>query len=336
MHDNIITLAHGGGGLRSQQLIQELIFARLKDGMPARLDDSACFAAPGSTLAMTTDSYVVSPLFFPGGDIGMLAACGTLNDLAMQGARPTHISLAMILEEGTRLADLERAVASFVAVCQEIGVTLATGDTKVVERGRGNGIFLNTTGIGPVLPGVDVYVGNARPGDSVLVTGTMGDHGIAVLSCREEMGITTSVESDAAALWPMIEQLLTEIPSIHCLRDPTRGGLAAALCDIASASQVGIRFTEQAVPTLPQVDGVRDLLGLDVFSVANEGKAVIVCPPDEEEKVLTLLRRHPLGKKAAVIGTVVQDHPGMVVCATRSGGERIVDMPSGENLPRIC
>ncbi|MCI5212337.1 MAG: hydrogenase expression/formation protein HypE, partial [Candidatus Electrothrix sp. ATG2] len=195
---------------------------------------------------------------------------------------------------------------------------------------------LNTTGIGPVQPGIDVYVGNACPGDSVLVTGTMGDHGIAVLSCRQEMGITTTLKSDVASLWPMIEQLLQEVPSVRCLRDPTRGGLAAALCDIASASRTGIRFSEQAVPTQPQVNGVCELLGLDVLTVANEGKAVIVCAPEDEHRALALLRKHPLGRGAAVIGTVVEEHPGMVVCLTRFGGERIVDMPSGENLPRIC
>ncbi|MCI5167521.1 MAG: hydrogenase expression/formation protein HypE, partial [Candidatus Electrothrix sp. GM3_4] len=262
MKDDIITLAHGGGGIRTQQLLQDIVFAHLDDGIAARLDDSACIEMKAGIMAMTTDSYVVSPIFFPGGDIGMLAACGTINDLAMQGARPTHISLALILEEGTLIADVRRAIESFLSVCKKNGVVLATGDTKVVERGKGNGIFINTTGIGSVLPDVDVYVGNARPGDSVIVSGTIGDHGIAVLSSRKEMGIKTSLNSDVAPLWTMVRQLLAEIPSIHCLRDPTRGGIAAALCDIASASQVGIRFAEQAVPTLPQVDGACDLLGL--------------------------------------------------------------------------
>ncbi len=334
MKDDIITLAHGGGGIRTQQLLQDIVFAQMD--MPVRLDDSACIAMEAGIMAMTTDSYVVSPLFFPGGDIGMLAACGTINDLAMQGARPTHISLALILEEGTLIVDVRRAIESFLSICKETGVVLATGDTKVVERGKGNGIFINTTGIGSVLPDVDVYVGNAQPGDSVIVSGTIGDHGIAILSSRKEMGIKTSLNSDVAPLWFMIEQLLSEAPSVHCLRDPTRGGIAAALCDIASASQVGIRFAEQTVSTLPQVDGACDLLGLDVFSVANEGKALIVCSPEDEQKALAVLRNHPLGTNASVIGTIVQEHPGMVVCETRFGGERIVDMPSGENLPRIC
>lgn len=336
MNNEIITLAHGGGGIRTQQLLEELIFPHLDKAVRARLDDSTCISMAAGTLAMSTDSYVVSPLFFPGGDIGRLAACGTINDIAMQGAQPTHISLALIIEEGTTLADLRRVTASFFAVCKETGVVLATGDTKVVERGKGNGIFINTTGLGRVLPGVDTYVGNARPGDAVLVSGTIGDHGIAVLSCRTELGFSTTLASDVAPLWDMVRQLLTEVPSLRCLRDPTRGGLAAALCDIASASKAGIRLTEQAVPVLPQVAAACDLLGLDVLTVANEGKAVVVCAPEDEQKVLELLRRHPLGKDAALIGRVTAQHPGMVVCETRFGGERIVDLPSGENLPRIC
>jgi len=335
-NSDIILLSHGGGGRRTQQLIRDLILKHLGNPILNRLDDGACLDVPERDLVFTTDSYVVSPIFFPGGDIGKLAVCGTINDLAMQGAAPRYLSLALILEEGLALTDLERVIQSVARMVRETGVMVVTGDTKVVERGKGNGVFINTAGIGVRRPGVDTHAANARNGDAVIITGTIGDHGIAVMSRREGLNLETDVVSDAAPLWGMIEPLLREIPEIHSLRDPTRGGVAAALVDIAAAAGVGIRIHERALRILPGVQGACKLLGLDVLNVANEGKALVICVPAQAERALRILRAHPLGREAAIIGAVTAEPAGTVILKTALGGERIVETPLGEDLPRIC
>lgn len=332
--NDIVLLSHGGGGVRTQTLIRDIILRRLGNPILDRLDDSACLTIPETELAFTTDSYVVNPLFFPGGDIGKLAACGTINDLAMQGAEPRYLSLGLILEEGFPLRDLDRAIASLAEVAGQTGVRIVTGDTKVVERGHGAGMFINTSGIGVRVPGTDVAAGNARPGDAVLITGTLGDHGAAVMSRR--LDLESALASDVAPLWDLVAPLLKGLRGLHVLRDPTRGGLAAAVCDIAEKSRVGIRLNEAALPIRKEVLGVCRLLGLDPLAAANEGKALAVCAPADAEAALRLLRAHPLGTNAAVIGAVCAAPAGTVLLKTAAGGERILRMPLGEDLPRIC
>ncbi len=333
---DLVLLSHGGGGRRTQQLIRDVILKHLGNPILNRLDDGACLDVPERELVFTTDSYVVSPIFFPGGDIGKLAVCGTVNDLAMQGAAPRYLSLALILEEGLAMVDLERVIQSVAQMARETGVMVVTGDTKVVEHGKGNGVFINTAGIGVRRPGVDTHVANARAGDVVIITGTIGDHGVAVMSRREGLNLETDITSDVAPLWGLLGPLLQEIPEIHSLRDPTRGGLAAALGDVATAAGVGIRIHERALPILPGVQGACKLLGLDVLNVANEGKALVICAPAQAERALRILRAHPLGREAAVIGAVTAAPVGMVLLETKMGGERIVESPLGEDLPRIC
>lgn len=334
MADEIVLLSHGGGGLRTKRLISGLIMKYLANPILAKLDDGACLSLNGEELAFTTDSYVVKPIFFPGGDIGRLSVCGTVNDLVMQGSEPRFLSLAFILEEGFPISDLEKILISIADTVSETGVTIATGDTKVVEKGRGDGIFINTAGIGVRIPHTDVYVGNAKPGDVVIVTGTIGDHGTAVMNDR--LRLEADISSDVAPLWKMIEPVLKEVPDIHCLRDPTRGGLASALCDIAEASGACVRINENALPIRDEVRGVCDLLGLDPLNVANEGKAVIVCEQSDAERVLEILKTDPIGRDARIIGSVVPNPQGIVLLCTPLGGERIVETPMGEDLPRIC
>lgn len=334
--DDAILLSHGGGGIRTQSLIADVILRYLGNPILRQLDDSACLTLTGRDIAFTTDSYVVNPLFFPGGDIGKLAACGTINDLAMQAAEPRYMSLGLILEEGLKIRDLEAALQSFGAVLKETGVQVVTGDTKVVERGKGNGIFINTAGIGMRRPSCDVHVSNAQPGDAVIVTGSIGDHGMAVLTRREGIALDSALESDVAPLWGLVEKLLEAVPEVHCLRDPTRGGVAAALCDIAGRSGVAIRIREADIPVRKEARGACRLLGMDPLTIANEGKALVICPDEWKGNALTALRAHPLGREAAVIGRVVSQPKGMVAMETSAGGERLVETPSGEDLPRIC
>jgi hydrogenase expression/formation protein HypE len=336
MKNDIITIAHGGGGTRTQRLIRDVFLKHLRNPILDQLDDSASLHVPETELAFTTDSYVVNPLFFPGGDIGALSVCGTVNDLVMQGAAPKYMSLGLILEEGFAIDDLERIIQSIAAALQKTNVTLATGDTKVVERGKGNGVFINTSGIGIREPGVNVHVSNARPGDVIIISGTVGDHGIAVMSQREGLRFQSSLVSDVAPLDGLILPLMREIPDLHVLRDPTRGGVAAALCDIAQASQAGITIEETCIPVKKEVIGACNLLGFDPLHVANEGKALIVCAEQDAAHACALLNNHPLGKDAAVIGAVVSEHNGTVIESTAIGGERIVEMTTGEDLPRIC
>ena len=336
MNDNCILLAHGGGGSRTRDLLANVILPPIANPDLDRLDDGACLTLGGANLVLTTDSYVIDPIFFPGGDIGRLAVCGTVNDLTMQGAEPRYLSLGLILEEGLLYRDLERIMQSLGQTARECGIRVVTGDTKVVERGRGGGIYINTTGIGLWLPGIDTHVANARPGDAVIITGTVGDHGVAVMSLRKGLKLESNLLSDTAPLWDLMRPLFAEVSQLHALRDPTRGGLAAALNDIAAAANVGIRLQEAAIPLKPEVRGACQLLGLDPLNVANEGKALVICAEAEAEQVLRLLKAHPLGRDAAVIGRVEKEPLGMVLLETILGGTRIVGYPSGEDLPRIC
>jgi hydrogenase expression/formation protein HypE len=337
-YDHIV-LGHGGGGQLSADLLRRVFLPAFANPTLSRLEDQATLELPGADaprIAFTTDSFVVRPLFFPGGDIGKLAVHGTVNDLAVGGARPLYLSAAFILEEGLPLADLQRIVASMSAACAECGVSLVTGDTKVVERGKGDGVFITTAGIGLTPAGRRLSIHSARPGDRILVSGTLGDHGIAILSVREGLDFETVLESDTAPLHTLSETILTVCPETRCLRDPTRGGLSSALNELAAASSVGVKLDETAIPLRPEVRGACEMLGLDPLYVANEGKLIAVVPPEEAERVLAALQSHPLGRAASIIGTVVADHPGVVVLRSRVGGERVVSLLSGEQLPRIC
>ena len=336
MAQDKILLGHGGGGRLTRELLDAVLLPPLRNQILDQLDDSAVIEIEDTRLAFTTDSYVIDPLEFPGGDVGRLAVCGTVNDLAMQGAVPAFLSLALIVEEGLPVAKLQHYIQSAAAAAKEAGVQFATGDTKVVERGHGSGLYINTDGIGKILPGVNVSATNAQPGDKIIVTGNLGDHGIAVMSCREGLDFESQVISDAAPLNKMVQNCLAGTPNVHVLRDPTRGGLTAAICDIASKSNVGARIYEQTVPVQAQVKAACELLGLDVLNVANEGKAVIICPAADLSAVLTRLQAHELGRDAVVVGEITNDHPGTVVLETAIGGERILTPSSGEDLPRIC
>jgi len=334
MEDRIL-LAHGSGGKLSHDLIEKVFVPVLDNPILNKLDDSAVFEL-GGQLAFTTDSYVVSPIFFPGGDIGKLAVCGTVNDLSMSGAVPSYLSLSFIIEEGLLIADLEKIVNSAHQAAVEAGVRIVAGDTKVVDRGSADSLFINTSGVGVVPPGLDISGANARPGDIVIVSGTLGDHGIAVLSQREGLKFQVPVPSDCAPLNRMVAEILETSADIHCLRDPTRGGLATALNEFARQSQVGIRLNEVSIPVNRAVQGACELLGFDPLYVANEGKLVAVVSPYDAEKVLTTIRRNQYGHEATIIGEVVNEHPGKVVMKTRFGASRIVDVLVGELLPRIC
>jgi hydrogenase expression/formation protein HypE len=339
--DDVILMGHGGGGLLTSEIISRIILRELGNPILNKLDDAACLTIEESDIVLTTDSFVVDPIFFPGGDIGKLAVCGTVNDLAMQGAKPKYLSLALIIEEGLRIGDLERIIRSVGSAVKEAGVSVVTGDTKVIERSRDrtsgdSGIYVNTTGIGTRMPGVDVSVSNAVTGDAVIVTGSIGDHGIAIMNERDNLGFQSELTSDAAPLSNMITPLLEEVPTIHCLRDPTRGGVSAALVDIAASSSCGIQIEESAFLVKKEVVGACDVLGLDVLNVANEGKAIALCATSDREAVLECLRSHALGRESRVVGHVVDAHPGGVHLNTVSGGERIVRVPTGEDLPRIC
>ena len=330
MRRDRILLAHGGGGSLTRELIEELFLAKFKNPFLQPLDDGAVLDGH----AFTTDSYVVSPYVFPGGDIGKLAVCGTVNDLAVMGAQPLWLSLGLILEEGLLVADLQRIVESIRATAAEVGVQIVTGDTKVVERGKCDGLYINTAGIGRVL--AHVGAANVKPGDVVILSGALGEHGVAVMSQRPGIAFQTSVVSDCAALWPLVKAILDTKVELHAMRDPTRGGLAAAVCDIARASNVAIRLKESAMPVSREVHGACELLGLDSLTIANEGKLLVFCRRADAEKVLAAMKGHSLGTNAVVIGEVHEKPKGMVLLQTTIGGERIVDMPTGEDLPRIC
>jgi len=331
-----IVLAHGSGGKLSQQLMQSVVLPRFRNELLAPLHDGAIFALDGARLAFSTDSYVVSPLFFPGGDIGKLAVHGTVNDLAMCGARPMYLSVGFILEEGTAMDDFARVVGSMREAADAAGVKLVTGDTKVVDRGKADGIFINTSGIGVIPEGVDISPARARPGDKILLSGEIAVHGIAIMSVREGLEFETEIASDTAALNGLVEAMLAVGGDIHVLRDPTRGGVTSALTEIAQSAGVGMLIEEARIPIGEEVKGACEILGLDPLYVANEGKLIAVVAPGAAEGVLAAMRAHPLGREAAIIGEVTAEHPAFVLMKTRVGGTRVVDMLSGEQLPRIC
>jgi len=331
-----IDLSHGAGGRATARLIDELFRRYLDNDGLRQQNDQAVLPAPSGRLALSTDAHVISPLFFPGGDIGALAVHGTLNDVAMAGARPWYLTAAFILEEGLPLPDLERIVQGMAAAAHAAGVPVVSGDTKVVERGKGDGCFIVTTGVGAVPDGINLAGDRARPGDRILISGTLGDHGIAVLSRREHLGFDTDLVSDSAYLYPLVAAMLAVVPEIRCLRDPTRGGLATTLNELAQQSGVGMRLQASALPVRPAVRAACELLGLDPLYVANEGKLVAICPPERADTLLATMREHPLARDAALIGTVTADPRRFVTLETEFGGERLLDWLAGEQLPRIC
>ena len=334
-----IVMGHGAGGKMMNDLIQHLFASDFHNDLLAQLGDSTAFTIPSSShqrFAFSTDSFVVSPLFFPGGDIGELAVNGTVNDIAMSGAVPLFLSAGFILEEGLEMETLGRISASMARACKQAGVQIAAGDTKVVNKGHGDGIYINTSGIGIIPAGVNIAPQNAKPGDAIIVSGSMGDHGIAIMSVREGLAFESQIQSDTAPLNGMIAEMLTTANNIHCLRDATRGGLSAVLNELAQASNVGIEFEETKVPVHPAVNAACEMLGLDPFYIANEGKLVAFVPAEEADNILEVMQKNEYGKEAAIIGCVVESHPGMVVAKTAIGSTRVVDLPAGELLPRIC
>ncbi len=347
-HPNII-MGHGGGGKLSAELVEHLFLPAFKNDTLEDLGDSAVIQLPMPVLSQvegtnhqlpkfsfSTDSFVVRPLFFPGGNIGDLAINGTVNDIAMSGARPQYLSVSFILEEGLSLAALGTIVDTMGEAARQAGVTLVTGDTKVVDKGHGDGVYINTSGLGLIPKGLDIAPHNARPGDVVIVSGDIGVHGVAIMSVREGLEFETIIETDCAPLNGLVEAMLGVTTNIHVLRDPTRGGVASALNEIASASKVGIILDENQIPVSAPVRAACEFLGLDPLYVANEGKLIAILPKDVAEPVLEQMRQHPYGAKATIIGQVTDQHPGLVVAKTGIGGMRVVDMQVGEQLPRIC
>lgn len=331
-----IVMGHGGGGAMTGELIEHLFLPAFGGAARAELGDSAVLTVPAGRLAFSTDSFVVKPMFFPGGSIGDLAVNGTVNDLAMAGATPLYLSTAFILSEGTALAEIGRIAMAVGKAAEVAGVLLVTGDTKVVDSGSGDGVYINTAGIGVVPDGVEIGPHRAVVGDAVLISGDIGVHGIAVMSCRAGLEFGTTIESDTAPLNGLVADLLATGVDLHVLRDPTRGGVSATLNEIAKASGVGIELVEKDLPIPPEVKDACGLLGLDALQVANEGKLVAIVPGDRAEEILEVMRRHPLGARAQRVGVCVAEHPRMVVARTGLGGTRVVDLPIGEQLPRIC
>jgi hydrogenase expression/formation protein HypE len=349
-HYDRVLLGHGSGGKLSAELIQRVFLPGLGNDILSALEDQATLSfpleisdskkvptsAPQPRLAFTTDSFVVRPLFFPGGDIGKLAIHGSINDLAVGGATPLYLSAAFILEEGLPIDDLRRVVVSMRQACKAAGVILVTADTKVIERNTGDQMFITTSAVGVVRHDCQLSIHNARPGDKIILSGTIGDHGIAIMSIREGIEFETLLESDTAPLHQLTEIMLQACPSIHAMRDPTRGGIASALNELATASRVGVIVDEATIPVRPEVHAACEMLGLDPLLVANEGKLIAAVPAEDAEPLLDVMRQHPLARQAAIIGEVVSDHPGTVVMRTLVGGERVVSMLAGEQLPRIC
>ena len=331
-----IDMGHGAGGRASAQLIEELFVTAFDNEWLRQGNDGASLTMPAGRMVMATDAHVVSPLFFPGGDIGSLSVHGTINDVAMSGAKPLYLAASFILEEGFALSELKRIVESMAKASREAGVPVVTGDTKVVERGKGDGVFISTTGVGVVAPGIEIDGSYARPGNAVLVSGHIGSHGVAIMSKRESLAFETEILSDSAALHGLVAHMLEVMPRVRVLRDPTRGGLATTLNEIAKQSGVGMLLEESAIPVLPQVEAACEFLGLDPLYVANEGKLIAICAERDAEPLLAAMRAHPLGKDAARIGSVIEDSHGFVQMKTRFGGRRVVDWLSGEQLPRIC
>lgn len=331
-----ILLGHGSGGTLSAELVRDIFLPAFENPTLAQLNDQAVVRVNGSRLAITTDSFVVKPLFFPGGDIGSLAVHGTINDLAMGGAQPLFLSVAFILEEGLPMQTLQRVVDSLKRASTDAGVQIVTGDTKVVEKGKGDGLFINTTGIGIVPEGLELSADRAEPGDKVILSGFIGDHGIAILAQREGLEFETRIESDSAALHRLVAEMLKTSTAIRCMRDPTRGGVSSTLNEIAQQSGVGIEIEEEMIPVREDVRGACEMLGLDPLYVANEGKLVAIVAPDAADALVETMRQHPLGKEARIIGTVSDKNAGLVTMRTTLGTTRIVDMLAGDQLPRIC
>jgi hydrogenase expression/formation protein HypE len=331
-----IDLSHGSGGRATAQLIEQMFIRAFDNEWLRQGNDGACFALPPGHVVMATDSHVVSPLFFPGGDIGCLSVHGTINDVAMTGAQPVYLAASFILEEGFPLGDLQRIVDSMGRAAHAAGVPIVTGDTKVVEQGKGDGVFITTTGLGIVPQGVRVGGDRACPGDAILLSGPIGDHGVAIMSLRENLSFTTSIASDTAPLHVMVADMLKVAPAIHCLRDPTRGGVATTLNELAGQSGVGMVLREDAIPVRREVAAACELLGLDPLYVANEGKLVCICRSEDAAAVLCAMRSNPLGSGAAIIGEVIEDARCFVQMETGFGGRRMVDWLAGEQLPRIC
>ena len=331
-----VLLGHGSGGKLSAELLRDVFLPALANPVLSRLEDQAVIEVGGLRLAFTTDSFVVKPLFFRGGDIGSLAVHGTVNDLAMGGARALALSAAFILEEGFPLADLRRIADSMAEAARRVGVSIVTGDTKVVERGSGDGVYINTAGIGLVAEGLYLSAAGARPGDAVILSGAIGDHGVAILTAREGLELDGGIESDSAPLNTLVDSILAVCREVRAMRDPTRGGLASTLNEIAAQSHVGIELREEAIPLHDGVRGACEVLGLDPLYVANEGKMVAIVPEEAAGAIVAAMRRHPLGAEAAVIGKVTDRHPGLVTLRTAFGTTRVVDMLAGDQLPRIC
>ena len=331
-----VLLAHGGGGKLSQQLIQKMMVSQFHNELLEPLHDGAIFTHNGTRFAFSTDSYVVSPIFFPGGDIGELAVNGTVNDLAMCGAKPLYLSAAFIIEEGFPMDDLWRVVVSMQGAASRSGVMLVTGDTKVVDRGKGDKIFINTSGVGIIADGIQIGSKNAQVGDKIIISGSIALHGIAIMSVREGLEFESPIRSDTAPLNGLVDAMLHASKDIHVLRDPTRGGVASTLNEIAESSHVGIRIDADAIPLTEPVRGACEILGLDPLYVANEGKLIAFVPAAKAQGVFDAMCNHPLGKESSILGEVVAEHRGTVVMRTSIGGSRVVDMLSGEQLPRIC
>jgi len=336
LRDERVTLAHGAGGKATQVLVSALFLDELRNPLLEPLADSALFQEGGTRLAFTTDSFVVKPLFFPGGDIGSLAVHGTVNDLAVVGARPLYLSAGFIVEEGFPTADLRRIAASMARAAREAGIAVATGDTKVVERGKGDGVYVNTAGVGVLERDNELSPARVRPGDRVIVSGSLGDHGVAIMIARGELELEVELESDTAPLAGLVDTLLEAVDGVRWLRDPTRGGLATVLNELALAADVAVRLDEDALPLRPEVVGACEILGIDPLYVANEGKLVAVVAPEDADAALAALRSHPLGREAALAGEVQAQPQGLVLLDTAFGGSRIVDMLVGDPLPRIC
>jgi hydrogenase expression/formation protein HypE len=332
-----ITLAHGGGGRLTQMLVEKMFAPAFRNETLEELHDGAILPVDAGRLAFSTDSFVISPRFFPGGDIGSLAVHGTVNDLAMCGAQPLALSVGFVLEEGLPMEELWRIVRSLAEAARAVGAPVATGDTKVVDRGKGDGIYINTSGIGLIPEGIRISPTRAQPGDKVLVSGRIAEHGMAIMSVREGLAFETELVSDSAALHTLVAAVLAVAGAhVHVLRDPTRGGVSSALNEIAQAAKVGINLREDAIQLSDAVRGACEILGLDPLYVANEGKALAIVAPEYADVALAAMRDHPLGRDAAIIGEVVADHPRRVIMRSRIGGQRVVDMLSGEQLPRIC
>lgn len=334
--NGVVEMAHGSGGRAMAQLIEELFFPLLDNPLLRERNDQACFNVSDGRMVISTDAHVVSPLFFPGGDIGCLSVHGTVNDVAMAGAKPLYLAASFILEAGFSLKELRKIVASMANAATQAGVPIVTGDTKVVERGKGDGVFITTTGVGIVPKNVNISGNNAKPGDAILVSGTMGDHGVAIMSQRAGLKFGTSIVSDTAALHTLVAKIVELVPQVKVLRDPTRGGLATTLNEICEQSNVGMKLFEANIPVRPQVQAACELLGLDPLYVANEGKLIAICASEHAAALLETMKAHPLGRDAAIIGHVLQDKRNFVQMETAFGGQRIVQWLSGEQLPRIC